>query len=154
MYHPNLIEDDVMKPHAQAVISIPVAAPSGSITRASEGAIDFLERVKFLHGSWIKPGHNFGDNTHNVSATVTLKPTEWEEVGQWLWDNQDHYNGLSFLPEDLGTYYQTPFESITKEQYEEMVKTISEIDVTKIVEIGDNTNLNDQQACAGGACEI
>ena len=153
MYHPEMIEDDVLN-SAQVVLSVPVAAPEGAITRSSEGAIDFLERVKFLHESWIKPGHNFGDNTHNVSATVTLKPTEWEEVGQWLWDNQDHYNGLSFLPEDLGTYYQTPFESITKEQYEEMVKTISEIDVTKIVEIGDNTNLNDQQACAGGACEI
>jgi ribonucleoside-triphosphate reductase (thioredoxin) len=131
-----------------------VAAPEGAITRSSESALNFLERVKFLHGAWIKPGHNFGDNTHNVSATVTVKANEWEEVGEWLWSNQDHYNGLSFLPEDLGSYPQTPFETITKEKYEELIKEVESLDITKVIELEDNTNLNDQQACAGGACEI
>ena len=154
IHHPELIEDDVMKPQSQAVISVPVAAPEGAITRESETAIDFLERVKFLHENWIKPGHNYGDNTHNVSATVTIKPTEWEEVGEWLWQNQNHYNGLSFLPEDLGTYQQTPFESITKEQFEELRKNVSEIDVTQIIETDDNTNLSENLACSGGNCEI
>ena len=153
MYHPEMIEDDVLN-SAQVVLSVPVAAPVGAITRKSENAIDFLERVKALHNRWIKPGHNFGDNTHNVSATVTVKNDEWDVVGEWLWENQDHYNGLSFLPEDLGSYPQTPFETITKEKYEEMIGGVSNLDVTKIVEISDNTNLNDQQACAGGACEI
>ena len=153
MYHPEMIEDDVLN-SSQVVLSVPVAAPVGAITRKSENAIDFLERVKALHDRWIKPGHNFGDNTHNVSATVTVKNDEWDVVGEWLWENQDHYNGLSFLPEDLGSYPQTPFETITKEKYEEMIGGVSNLDVTKIVEISDNTNLNDQQACAGGACEI
>lgn len=154
IYHPELIEDDIMKPQTQAILSVPVSAPEGSITRWSESAIDFLERVKLLHEKWIKPGHNYGDNTHNVSATVTLKSKEWGMVGEWLWKNQNHYNGLSFLPEDLGTYQQTPFEDITKEQYEEMIKSLSELDVTKISEVDDNTNLSDQAACAGGACEV
>ena len=153
MYHPNMIEQDALNSN-QVVFSIPVAAPEGAITRSSESALDFLERVKFLHGAWIKPGHNFGDNTHNVSATVTVKANEWEEVGEWLWNNQDHYNGLSFLPEDLGSYPQTPFETITKEKYEELIKEVDSLDITKVIELEDNTNLNDQQACAGGACEI
>ena len=154
IHHPELVEDDVMKPQSQAVISVPVSTPQGAITRASENAIEFLERVKFLHENWIKPGHKYGDNTHNVSATVTIKPTEWAEVGEWLWENQNHYNGLSFLPEDLGTYQQTPFETITKEVYEQMVQKVHDIDVTKIIEVTDNTNLSENLACSGGNCEI
>jgi ribonucleoside-diphosphate reductase alpha chain len=153
MYHPEMIEDDVLN-SAQVVLSVPVAAPEGAITRSSEGAIDFLERVKFLHESWIKPGHVSGDNTHNVSATVTVKAGEWEEVGEWMWNNQKHYNGISVLPESLGSYPQTPFETITKEQYEQGIASCHSLDVTKIIEIGDNTNLNDQQACGGAGCEI
>lgn len=154
IFHPELIEDDIFAPHTQSVVSVPVSAPKGAITRGSELAIDFLERVKLIHEKWIKPGHNYGENTHNVSATVSIKKNEWDMVGTWLWDNQNHYNGLSFLPEDLGSYQQTPFESITEEQYNALVQNLHRLDVTKIVEINDNTNLNDQQACAGGACEL
>jgi ribonucleoside-diphosphate reductase alpha chain len=149
-----LVEDDVMKPQSQAVISIPVAAPQGAITRASENAISFLERVKYLHQNWIQPGHISGNNTHNVSATVTIKQDEWAEVGEWLWENQNFYNGLSFLPEDLGSYQQTPFETIDEATYLELSKGLSSIDVANIVEMSDNTSLSDQAACAGGACEI
>lgn len=153
LYHPEMIEEDQMN-SAQVVLSVPVAAPAGAITRSSEGAIQFLERVKSLHENWIKPGHVEGDNTHNVSATVTIKNDEWEEVGDWLWNNQSHYNGLSFLPEDLGSYPQTPFETITKEQYDQAITSCHSLDVTKIIEIKDNTNLSDQQACGAGGCEI
>jgi ribonucleoside-diphosphate reductase alpha chain len=153
LYHPEMIEEDQMN-SAQVVLSVPVAAPAGAITRSSENAIQFLERVKSLHENWIKPGHVEGDNTHNVSATVTIKNNEWEEVGEWLWSNQNHYNGLSFLPENLGSYPQTPFETITKEQYDKAIASCHSLDVTKIIEIKDNTNLNDQQACGAGGCEI
>lgn len=152
--HPELVEDDIMKPETQAVISVPQMAPEGAVLRSEENAIEFLERVKDIHTRWVKPGHIQGANTHNVSATVTIKPNEWENVGEWLWENQDSYAGLSFLPEDLGSYFQTPFETITKEKYEEMVKGLHNIDVKDIIEVEDNTNLNDQVACAGGACEI
>jgi ribonucleoside-diphosphate reductase alpha chain len=153
LYHPEMIEEDQMN-SAQVVLSVPVAAPAGAITRSSENAIQFLERVKSLHENWIKPGHVEGDNTHNVSATVTIKNNEWEEVGEWLWSNQNHYNGLSFLPENLGSYPQTPFETITKEQYDQAIASCHSLDVTKIIEVKDNTNLNDQQACGAGGCEI
>ena len=154
LYHPTLVEDDVMKPQSQAVISIPVAAPKGAITRSSETALSFLERVKYLHQNWIQPGHISGNNTHNVSATVTIKQDEWAQVGEWLWENQNFYNGLSFLPEDLGSYQQTPFETIDEKTYLELSKGLSSINVANIVEMSDNTSLTDQAACAGGACEI
>jgi ribonucleoside-diphosphate reductase alpha chain len=152
--HSELLEDDVTNAKLQSVISLPIAAPKGAITRSSESAIAFLERIKLVHEKWIKPGHIYGENTHNVSATVTLKDNEWKVVGEWLWENQNNFNGLSFMPADLGSYEQTPFETITKEQYEQSVTKCNRLDVAKVVEFSDNTTLNDQAACGGGACEI
>lgn len=155
IYHPEMLEDDVFKPQQQAVVSVPQSAPVGAITRNDENAIQFLERVKYFHEYWITPGHVRGDNTHNVSATVSMGQSEWPAVGEWLWENKQFFNGLSFLPKDLGTYVQTPFETITKEKYEQLVTNLNALDVAKIVEISDKTNLMDQAACAGGAgCEI
>jgi ribonucleoside-diphosphate reductase alpha chain len=154
IYHPEMLEDDVLKPNQQSVVSVPQSAPKGAITRSKENAIEFLERVKHLHKNWIVPGHRTGNNTHNVSATVTMKQDEWPSVGEWLWENKHSFNGLSFLPEDLGSYPQTPFETITKERYEQLVTNLNALDVAKVVEIGDNTNLTDQAACAGNNCEI
>jgi ribonucleoside-diphosphate reductase alpha chain len=154
IYHPEMLEDDVFKPQQQAVVSVPQSAPIGAITRNDENAIQFLERVKYFHEYWITPGHRSGDNTHNVSATVSMGQSEWPAVGEWLWENKQFFNGLSFLPKDLGTYVQTPFETITKERYEQLVTSLNALDVAKVVEIGDNTNLTDQQACGGNNCEI
>ena len=154
IYHPEMLEDDVFKPQQQAVVSVPQSAPVGAITRNDENAIQFLERVKYFHEHWITPGHVRGDNTHNVSATVSMGQSEWPAVGEWLWENKQFFNGLSFLPKDLGTYVQTPFETITKEKYDQLVTNLNALDVAKIVEISDKTNLMDQAACAGGACEV
>ena len=35
-----------------------------------------------------------------------------------MWKNRDHYNGLSVLPYDGGTYTQAPFEDISKVKYD------------------------------------
>ena len=151
--HPELIEDEYFRPHDTAVISIPQAAPEGSILR-TESPFQLLERIKKVHVEWVKPGHRGGSNTHNVSATVSIKPEEWEAVGDWMWNNKDHYNGLSVLPYDNGSYVQAPFTDCTKEEYEEMMKHLHNIDLSKVVEMDDNTTLKEQAACAGGACEI
>jgi len=89
-----------------------------------------------------------------VSATINVKDGEWDMVGKWLWDNRDTYNGLSVLPYDGGLYAQAPFEEITKEDYKKLLPLLKEIDLTKIVELTDNTTLQGEIACAGGACEI
>ena len=151
--HPQLVEDEYFRPHDTAVISVPQKAPEGAILR-TESAIELLERVKLVHKEWIKPGHRTGQNSHNVSATVSIKPEEWEEVGWWMWGNRKSYNGLSVLNYDGGTYTQAPFEDITEEQYEEMVKHLDNIDLSKVVELDDNTELKESLACSGGACEI
>jgi ribonucleoside-triphosphate reductase len=151
--HPELVQDEYFKPEQQAVVGIPVKAPEGSIFR-TESAIDLLERVKKFSAEWIKPGHRKGDNTHNVSATISIGPDEWEKVGQWMWENRAVYNGLSVLPRNDHTYVQAPFEECTKEKYEELYAKLETIDLTKVIEEQDGTNLTDQAACAGGACEV
>jgi ribonucleoside-triphosphate reductase len=151
--HPELVQDDFFKPETQAVVGIPVKAPEGSIFR-TETALDLLERVKKFSEEWIKPGHRKGDNTHNVSATITIKPDEWDSVGKWMWDNRAYYNGLSVLPADGGSYIQAPFQECTKEQYEALYQSLNSVDLTKIVEESDSTDLKGELACAGGACEV
>jgi ribonucleoside-diphosphate reductase alpha chain len=79
---------------------------------------------------------------------------EWEVVGEWMWKNKDFYNGLSVLPFDGGSYSQAPFEDITEAQYNNLVGQLTSIDLTQVIEQDDITNLVDQAACAGGACEI
>ena len=153
IYHPELIEDEYFRPHDTAVISVPQKAPDGAITR-SESALQLLKRVKAVTEGWIRPGHKSGQNTHNVSATVSIRPDEWTDVGEWMWENRDCYNGLSVLPADGGTYKQAPFEDCSPEKYQVLLDTLKDIDLTKVVELDDDTNLAGELACSGGACEI
>ena len=151
--HPELIEDEYFSPHSTAVISIPQKAPDNAIMR-TESALQLLRRVKKVTDEWVKPGFRKGQNTHNISATVSIKDAEWADVGEWMWENRTSYNGLSVLPYDGGTYTQAPFEDCSKETYEAMMSSLKSIDLTKVVEEEDNTDLKGEVACAGGACEI
>jgi ribonucleoside-diphosphate reductase alpha chain len=176
--HPELCEDDVLRPTDTVCVRIPVKAPEGSIFR-TETAIDTLERVKKFSTEWVKPGHINGANTHNVSATISIDKSrkyigvnmsdgqgvryteiadgymdEWEVVGDWMWANRETYNGLSVLPFFGGSYQQAPFEDITEEEYNKRIASVQEIDLTKVVEMDDNVDFGQVAACAGGACEI
>jgi ribonucleoside-diphosphate reductase alpha chain len=176
--HPELCEDDVLRPQDTLCVRIPVKAPEGSILR-TETAIDTLERVKKFSQEWVKEGHVTGANTHNVSATISIDSSkkytsidmsdgkgsqitlseegwldEWEAVGLWMWTNRDVYNGLSVLPFFGGTYKQAPFEDITEEEYNTRIASVKEIDLTKVIEIDDNVDFGQVAACAGGACEV
>ena len=151
--HPELVKDEFFAPHTTAVIEIPIKAPEGAIMR-TESSMDLLERVKRVYLEWIKPGHRTGNNTHNISATISVKNDEWDTIGEWMWKNKHCYNGLSVLPYDGGTYTQAPFEDITKEAFEEMSNFIKGIDLRNVIELEDETDLKGEAACAGGACEI
>ena len=191
IYHPELIEDEYFRPKDQAVISLPVRAPEGSIFRF-ESPMNLLERVGKFNREWVRAGHRDGQNTHNVSVTVSIKKeaekvskldengvvmldsnnnpimedrrdedgniiykiNEWPAVGKWMWDNREKFNGISVLPYDGGSYIQAPFTDCTKKTYEEMMEMIRDIDLTKVIEMTDMTNLTGELACANGSCEI
>ena len=151
--HTDLVEDEYFRPHDTAVISVPQMAPEGAITR-HESALQLLKRVAKVSEEWVKPGHKKGQNTHNVSATISIKDAEWQDVGEWMWENRNKYNGLSVLPHNGGTYVQAPFEDCSKEKYEVLVQSLNKVDLTQVVEGEDNTDLQGELACAAGACEI
>ena len=151
--HPALVEDDFFKPDIQAVVSVPQKSPDGAIYR-TESAMDLLERTKKFNMEWVKGGHRKGSNTNNVSATISVKQEEWDTVGEWMWKNKNTFNGLAVLPYDNGSYTQAPFEDITEAKFLEMESHLNDIDLTQIVEMTDETDLKDQAACAGGACEV
>ena len=182
--HPELVEDDVLRPNDTICLRIPVKAPEGSIYR-TETALDTLERVKKFSQEWIKEGHINGTNTHNVSATVSIDKTrsyyksvgpheiflgfspmdedenypencfdEWEAVGEWMWENRDVYNGLSVLPYSDHTYSQAPFEDITEEKYSDLISHLKSVDLTNVIEMDDTVDFGAIQACGGGQCEV
>lgn len=150
---PTLVEDCVFKPHLEAVMSFPQKAPEGAILR-TETAKSLLNRVKKFNREWVMNGHNEGVNYHNVSCTISLRNADWDSCREWMWNNREFYTGISVLPYDGGSYQQTPFEDITEQQYNEMVGHLHAIDITQVVETDDQTELNDQVACAGGICEL
>jgi ribonucleoside-diphosphate reductase alpha chain len=176
--HPELCEDDVLRPNDTVCLRIPVKAPEGSIYR-TETALDTLERVKKFSQEWINEGHLNGANTHNVSATISIDKNrmytvpgikeienkyalgldpyqidEWEKVGQWMWENRDVYNGLSVLNYDGGSYTQAPFEDITEGKYNDLISHLKSVDLTNVIEMDDTVDFGAIQACGGGACEV
>jgi ribonucleoside-diphosphate reductase alpha chain len=152
-HHPELVEDEYFNPDSQAVVEIPQKAPEGSILR-SESPLELLDRVRRFNTEWVAEGHREGQNSHNVSSTISVKDDEWSLVGEWMWKNRNTFNGISVLPYDGGTYIQAPFETITKERFEVLEKSLNDIDLTKVVEAVDNTDLSGEAACSSGGCEL
>jgi ribonucleoside-diphosphate reductase alpha chain len=73
-------------------------------------------------------------------------------VGDWMWENRETYNGLSVLNYWGGSYAQAPFQDISKEEYDQRITTLKELDLTKVNEADDNVEFGQVAACAGGAC--
>jgi ribonucleoside-diphosphate reductase alpha chain len=97
------------------VVEFPVEAPEGCMTRNDETALEQLNRYLMIMRTWMS------EKGHNQSATVYVRDHEWDEVGDWLYDNFDEVTGLSFLPYDGGKYELAPYETITKAEYDRMV---------------------------------
>jgi len=150
---PQLIEDDFFRPEHTSILSIPQKAPEGSLLR-TESAFDLLDRVKKVNKEWIRAGHIKGDNTHNVSCTISLKDDEWDECANWMWKNRNYYNGISVLNYDGGSYPQAPFEDCSQETYKTLMEFVKDINLSSVKEVEDNTDLSGEIACGSGGCEI
>ncbi len=151
---PGLVEQDVMVPH-QVVLSFPQRAPDGATVR-SESMMSLLERVKHVSIDWVANGHCDGINQHNVSCTISVKSDEWKHVSNWMWDNREHYNGISVLPYfGAAAYPQLPFEDISKEKFLEMLPMLEGINIGLVFEDSDVViDLKAELACSGGSCEL
>lgn len=141
-------EDDVTKPDSTYVFSFPMKAPKGSVMRDDRSAIEQLELWKVYQESWCE---------HKPSITVYVKEGEWFEVGAWVYKHFDSISGVSFLPHSGHSYKQAPYQEITKDEYEVLLKAMPKrVDFTKLSdhEKEDTTVGIKEYACQGGACEI
>jgi ribonucleoside-diphosphate reductase alpha chain len=132
-----------------AVISFPVASPKGAVTRADLSAMDQLKWYEKITSNYTE---------HSASCTIYVANNEWLEVANWVYDNFDRVNGLSFFPKENGNhkYDYLPFEEISEDDYHKRLESFPEIDFSKLpdYESIDNTTGAKELACAGGACEI
>jgi ribonucleoside-diphosphate reductase alpha chain len=141
-------EPDITKPDATTVFYFPMKAPEGAITRGEVTPEQHLNLWKVYNEHWAE---------HQVSVTVSIKEDEWLSTGAWVYKNFDHLSGVSFLPMDLGTYQQAPYQECTKEEYEAFLEKMpKELDWDKFPEYEqeDNTTATRELACTAGYCEI
>jgi ribonucleoside-diphosphate reductase alpha chain len=150
---PELVENDIFSPTG-VVVTIPQESPKGAITRHQESATALFDRVKHYYNNWILPGHRSGSNTHNVSCTINYKPDEVKDLRSRLWEDRLQYAAVSLLPFSDSIYMQAPFEDCDKETFNKFNLMVKEIDLTKVMEMEDNTNRTESVACGGGLCEI
>jgi len=125
------------------IIEFPCCYPEGTILAKNMSAVDQLNTIKELQTNW-------SDNA--VSVTVYYKLNELEEIKDWLKNNYNfNVKSCSFLLHNEHGFKQAPFEEITKEQYEELMKKVIPITACKIETVKDNELASD---CVGGACPI
>jgi ribonucleoside-diphosphate reductase alpha chain len=133
-----------------AVFKFPIKTSSDAIYKKDITAIEHLELWKTYQQYYCE---------HKPSITVSVKESEWMEVGAWCYNNFDWLSGVSFLPAEEGghTYRQAPFTECSKEEYEELLaimpKEIEWKDLAKY-ELEDSTTNAQELACVAGGCEI
>lgn len=129
------------------VLEFPVKSPDGAIYKDDISAVEQLEHWKIVKKHYTE---------HNPSVTISVGEDEWILVADWIYENWDLVGGLSFLPRSNHVYQLAPYETITKEKYEEMLKQVVDLDFSKIVtyEVDDETEVKKELACVSGTCEV
>ncbi|HEY0010694.1 MAG TPA: ATP cone domain-containing protein [Candidatus Paceibacterota bacterium] len=129
------------------VLEFPVKAPQGAICKDDLTALDQLEHWKLVKESYTE---------HNPSVTISIGDDEWIEVANWVYENWEKVGGLSFLPRENHAYRLAPYEAISKDEYEERMKSFPTVDYAKLMlyERQDETELKKELACVSGVCEI
>jgi len=127
------------------VCEFPVISPDDSLTRKDIGAIEQLELYKRIQENWCE---------HNASLTVYVKDDEWFEVGNWVYQNWNIINGVSFLPYDGGQYELAPYKEITESKYNSIISKAIDYEQLPKFETSDNTSGAKELACSGDKCDV
>jgi len=129
------------------VLEFPVKSPDGAICKDDLTALDQLEHWKLVKENYTE---------HNPSVTISVGDNEWIGVANWVYANWEIVGGLSFLPRDNHAYRLAPYEAITKDRYEELVKQFPAVDFGKLVQYErvDETEVKKELACVSGVCDV
>ena len=141
-------EPCVMKGDTTTVFSFPVKSPEGAVTRNDMTTIEQLETWLTYQRHWCE---------HKPSVTISVRDSEWMDVGAFVYKHFDEMSGVSFLPHTDHTYQQAPYQDCTKEEYEELLSAMpKDINWSELSEYEneDNTAGSQTMACTGDSCEI
>jgi ribonucleoside-diphosphate reductase alpha chain len=141
-------EPCVMKPDQTTVFSFPMKSPDNAVTRNDTTAIEQLETWLTYQRHWCE---------HKPSVTISVKDSEWVDVGAFVYKHFDEMSGVSFLPHSDHTYQQAPYQDCSKSEYEELLAQMpNEINWSLLAdyEQEDNTSGSQTMACTGDSCEI
>tara|TARA_Y100001963_G_C6775697_1_gene447204 strand:- start:552 stop:2504 length:1953 start_codon:yes stop_codon:yes gene_type:complete len=136
-----------MRPDHVTVFSFPVKSPKNCITRKDMSALEQLDLWLTYQKYWCE---------HKPSITITVKESEWMQVGSWVYDNFDDVCGISFLPYSDHSYKQAPYQDCSEDEYKVLSKRIPSVNWTELsnYEKEDNTTGNQTYACSGNSCEV
>jgi ribonucleoside-diphosphate reductase alpha chain len=143
------VEDDITRPLHTSVFSFPVKSPENAVNRMDMSAIEQLEL-------WLTYQKHYCE--HKPSVTISVRESEWIEVGAWVYANWEWMSGVSFLPFSDHTYRQAPYQDINKKQYEELEKKMPKgVDWMTLLARYESTDMTEgaqELACSAGGCEI
>lgn len=148
--HPEVGQD--METATTIVIDFPVYSPS-TITKADVPAVVQLEEYILFQRHY---------TDMNTSNTITVKPEEWEEVEEFVYNHWDEMLGVTFLELNSTYYPLMPYEECTKEEYEELKSNMKEFDPVLLNQLELSTRnmgkefeiLDDRSECTSGVCPI
>jgi ribonucleoside-diphosphate reductase alpha chain len=138
------VETDITSASTK-IFSFAKRAPEGAIIAGEQAGLEQLELWTMYQEHWCE---------HKPSITVYYRDDEYLAIGNWLYNNFDSVSGVSFLPYSDHTYEQAPYEAISEEQYNELVKLMPEVINWDLNESSDETTGSQELACVGGACEL
>jgi ribonucleoside-diphosphate reductase alpha chain len=162
--NPHMCEESVWSANkTDDVITFCIEAPEEAILRSEMTAMDLLKHVHSTQQNWVVPGTARPESNpglyHNVSNTLTVRDDEWDDVADYIWENRADFTGISMLAATGDKIYQqAPHEEVLTAQDEtlwnELISKFQSVDYTLMKEEDDETNLQGEIACAGGACEL
>jgi ribonucleotide reductase alpha subunit len=129
------------------VVSFPIKQDvSKSVKNVS--VHDQLQMAKLAQSAWSDNG---------VSVTITFNPNEVgaSDIASYLDEYQYHLKSVSFLPEvDGGAYAQMPYEEITKQKYDKLVRDIDYGIFNNLAKYMSVMDKQTDEFCNAGVCEV
>lgn len=121
--NPYMVEESVWSQNkTDYVVSFPVIAPKNSVWKKDLYGTNLLDKVKLIQQNWVEYGTDESlcvDPTvrHNVSNTIDVLPTQWDEVEEYLYTNRQFFAGVSLLASTGDKdFAQAPFTAIETEE--------------------------------------
>jgi ribonucleoside-diphosphate reductase alpha chain len=161
--NPHMCEESVWSANkTDDVIAFPIEATPNGMLKKDLDAIKHLDIVKSTQLNWVNAGVTEANDkpvSHNVSCTIIVGETEWDDVARYLYDNRSSFSAVSFLAKTGDKdFKQAPLEAVvtTEDEYRwnMLMKDYTTVDYMLLVEEDDRTELQQELVCAGGQCEL